>query len=183
DADPAGLMVSSVAPSEIREGQGDFGSRPAILVITGANFIEGAHVELTASGAVSIDVDNANLKISGDAHMLAVPVTAHVDPNLHDGTNISLAVKVTQMAPAGPVSAMLDSSQSGLVLRGLDELTAAPKTGQNDDWSKLKPLYSQVTLTGTQDLNAGTRGTRVIVAVSSITVDKLTAQGSVGNAT
>jgi hypothetical protein len=180
DANPAGLMVTSVTPSTILEGQGDGGSRPAILVIQGANFIAGAQVELMSSGAISLVVDNSKVQISTDAHFLAVPVTAHVDQNLHENTNVALSVKVTQMSPTGPVSSTLDAAQSGLVLKGLDELDVGHVL---TDWSMLRPLYSQVDLKtkGTLNLNAGTRAARIIVAVSSIEIDGASATGDPGN--
>src|SRR5262249_21473675 len=66
-----------------------------------------------------------------------------------------------------------------VTLEGLDELTSAPM-GSGVDWSKLEPLYSKVTLTGTFALNVGAGGVRAIRAVAGITMGDLSARG--GNA-
>src|SRR6185503_4497383 len=75
DADPTKLELVEIAPSTIDEGQGDGGSRPALVVI-------GGHPIVAKNG-----------------NWIAIAVTAHVDPALAAGATRALTVTVTQTVP------------------------------------------------------------------------------------
>jgi len=158
DANPSNLMLSDVGPTEILEGQGDGGSRAAVLVIHGENLVAGAQVDIMAATTVHVDVDNTKVQVSAGGLFLAVPITAHVDDGLADGMMVPLTVKVTQPVPgAGMVSKTID----GLMLHGLDTLT-----GSVGDCAALKPLYASIQTTGTFNLSSTTHMPCVFRAVA-----------------
>ena len=160
DSNGALLALSDVAPPTIFEGQGVGGSRPALVVIHGSQILADATVEITA------DTGTANLvvaapQISGDGEYMLVPIVASLDAALHDGTELALTIKVTQVVPgvAAPVIATL----GGLKLHGLDQLDGtAPAAAQ------LLPLYAEVNLTSAATFTGTQRVT--IHSTSSITV-------------
>src|SRR5690348_5449333 len=51
DANPAGLMLTSVDTGALLEGEGSDGSRPEVLVIRGQNIIPDAQVTIAAMGS------------------------------------------------------------------------------------------------------------------------------------
>ncbi len=172
DANPANLMLTDLAPAAIDEGQGAFGSRPAILVIHGSNFVASAQVEVSAMQTINIHVDNTHVMVSGASDYLAVPVTADVDSNLHEGTNVPLKVTVTQPTPTGMTSQSLD----GMVkLHGHEELNSAP-TGTPAS------IYSQIQISNAMTFNPGSSSSKfVLTAVSSISIGAITAKGGNGS--
>src|SRR5262245_41652475 len=72
--DPANPEIDSVAPATIYEGQGDFGSRPALVVINGRNFIDSnTVVEITpVSRAAQLAFGTPVIASSGHAIAIAV---------------------------------------------------------------------------------------------------------------
>ncbi|MGE5186107.1 MAG: hypothetical protein ACM31C_28825 [Acidobacteriota bacterium] len=173
DANAANLSVIAAAPSIIDEGQGDFGSRPAVLVVHGSNFVVGAQVTITAASTIHVDVDNTQVAISSAADYLAVPVTAHVDPALGETAPVPLTITVTQPANGSTVSQMLAGQVS---LQGHAELDAAhlPPT----DGTALAMKYSKIDLTGNDFTFTGGAGQPVLLrSVSSIAIGTITAKG------
>jgi len=121
DVDPTMLVLDSVAPVVIREGQGDGNSRPAIVVCRGHQIAADATVEIVpVDGTTTIHLDVGTPVIAPHGDFIAVAVTAHVDSAL-DEVSVSLVVKVTQPAGATPVVAML----TGISLQGLKEANSA----------------------------------------------------------
>jgi hypothetical protein len=157
------LSVKDVSPLRIDEGQGDGGSRPAVLVLHGENFVPGAQVVISSPASISV----MQATPSHDGTLLAVPVTAHVDP-AGENTMITLSVQVTQPdGMGGTVTQPLTGMPPTLYAH--DELTTgAPTPGQ---------LYSKVELSGSITLPAGTASPYVLRAVSSVTVGAITANG------
>src|SRR5688572_21399903 len=104
DADPTMITVESVKPAQIFEGQGVDGSRPAVLLIQGTNFVDnGTMVALSAAaGAPMVTVDNSMLEVDLSGKLIAVPVTVAVDAAASD--TIALDIAVTQNTPGGPIS-------------------------------------------------------------------------------
>jgi hypothetical protein len=162
---PTALHVKDLSPLMIDEGQGDGGSRPAVLVLHGENFVTGAQVVI--SSPASISVDNSQAMVSHDGTLLAVPVTAHVDP-AGEGTRVTLAVQVTQPdGMGGTVTQPLIGTAPTLYAH--DELmttTTAPKQ-----------LYSKIQLlTALGSLPPG--GSPFILrSVSSLEIAGISAKG------
>lgn len=120
DADPSSLALTQVTPAQVIEGQGIDGSRQAVVVVRGDQFVSGAVIELlvhtTGLPHPSIMLDQSATKlaqVAANHKMIAVPVTVNIDPN--DG-DIALDVRVTQMAAGSMVSRTLENA---LTLHGL----------------------------------------------------------------
>src|ERR1044071_3296640 len=97
--DPAMFEIDDVAPAAIYEGQGEFGSPPALVVIHGKNIVDASTVvEITPLSSAQIVVGTP--VIAANAHWIAVPVTAKVDPALGAAATVALDVKVTETLPA-----------------------------------------------------------------------------------
>lgn len=176
DADPNNLKLTDARPLFLDEGQGDFGSRPEILVVQGSNFVSGVTVSIVGAMPVQIDVDNAHLVLASAADYIAVPVTAHVDGTLGESVGpIALTIQVSQPATNGPVMATLPNVVS---LHPHDELSALPATAPAADL-----LFSKVDVAAALTITPGATNTTpyAIRVVSSITVGNLTAKGGNGN--
>jgi len=154
DANPQGLTVASVFPASIDEGAGDGGSRPAVLVITGTNFIDDATVTLQPTMTAKLAV--VGVVVGADHDTLAVMVNAMVDPTLADGTSIPIALTVSQLG--GTVSQSLPAT--ALALTGLDEY---PGTAP-------RKLYSQIEVGAGLSFTAGNTTKALLRSVSSIHV-------------
>jgi hypothetical protein len=186
DADPKMLAIDDVQPSTIYEGQGDFGSQPAVIVIHGHHIIDNnTIVEITpTTGTVQLALGAP--VIAGDGDWIAIQVTAHVDPLLMPGAQVALDVKVTESIPAalggGTASSMLSNK---LALMGLKELTkdTAPevdKANSKIDTTLLADRYSKVDLSGISTATFIGAKRAVIVSMSSITTSALVATGASG---
>lgn len=186
DADPRMLVIDDVSPSTIYEGQGDFGSQPAVVVLHGHQIIDSATtVEITpTTGAVKLVVGPPVVAKNGN--WIALQVTAHVDPMLQKGTRIDLDVKVTETIPATLGGGTSTSTLSGkLTLTGLKELTNATMpevVGTDIHTAMLEPLYSMVDLSMIPTARFIDPGRAIVHAVSSITTAALTADGAKGGA-
>jgi hypothetical protein len=121
--DVAALKLEAASPAMLFEGQGDGGSRQAVVVVSGENIGSDATVALVPPNGVSpppmIQVDNAHAARAPSGHVLAVPVTLPVDTGRATGT-VALTVRVTQMTPTGPITLTV----SGPTVQYLPELTA-----------------------------------------------------------
>lgn len=138
DADPSMLMVDSAGPAVLFEGQGVDGSRPAILAITGNNFIAPVTVRVFATGSETpmITVNNDPM-ISSTNDVLAVSLTLPIDTVIASA-DIPLTIEVSQPGGAGVVTKSL---LGAVALRTLPELDKAIT-----DSMALKPLYSRVNI-------------------------------------
>jgi hypothetical protein len=163
--DVTALKLGGALPAMLLEGQGDGGSRPAVVVVTGENIGPDATVTLVAPRGVTpapmVQVDNAHAARAPNGHVLAVPVTLAVDTGRATGT-MALTVQVSQMTPTGPIAAM---ASNPVTVQYLPELTAAIT-----DPAALAAKYSEVKLSGTVlSFPASASASRVaIVAVASI---------------
>jgi hypothetical protein len=175
DADPTMLAVEGVTPTMIVEGQGDGGSRPALVVIRGQHMVlDGLAVSVTATaGATDTPHFTIDPKIEIDANgrRLAFAITLPVDEDLDAGETIGLDVTVTQNVLGAPLSKTLVNA---ITIRGLDELDgAAPAAGFPPGVSE----YSRVNITsGTVKATANTdpsiiTNPVIIRATSTLTID------------
>jgi hypothetical protein len=170
DADPTMLTLEAVWPKTLVEGQGDGGSRPALLVIQGHHMVpEETSVTLSVSDGekrtVNVLVDNAALQIDANGRRLAIPVTVPVDEELGAGETVTLDVTVTQDGTFGPVSKTLEGA---LVLRGLAELDGNAPGGFPAGISE----FSRVHITsGTLVAASGATSPVRIRSRSSLTID------------
>jgi hypothetical protein len=165
DANPSLLTVEDVAPKTLFEGQGEGGSRTAVLVIYGHHFTsDGISVEITPSDGLTVGTP----MVSQYGDHIAVPVTVALDP-MKSTELVDLTVSVTENGAPAPV--MLADK---LKLQYLPELI----TGTSIDGANLAPLYSQVmlgnvTCTGTMPV--------VVRAVSSIEIGTIASNGAAGS--
>jgi hypothetical protein len=142
-ADPDSPVIDSVAPSVLVEGTGVGGSRPALLVLTGKNFVpSNINVEIKVAGGSTrmIMVDKSKLEVETHGLRVMVPISLPVDEGLGKDQTVPLDVQVTQDGSAGPVSVMLTGK---LALKGLPELKAPPMGGLVGEVGE----YSQIAIT------------------------------------
>jgi hypothetical protein len=171
----------SVVPMTIYEGQGDFGSAPALVVIFGHQFVDDhTMVQIMAStSATAPMLEVGTPVIAKNGNWIAVPVTAHVDRNLHKTDRIVLDVKVTETVPDDPAMGTSMSTLPGqLALQGLEELM--PGATATIDTATLDAMYSKVELSVATTFK-GT-GRAIVHSVSSITTKGLIANGLAGGA-
>lgn len=184
DADPTMLMIESISPSTIDEGQGDGGSRPALVVIGGRQIIDNnTTVEITAdSGSALLEVGAP--VVSKNGNWIAVAVTAHVDPGLGKGATRALTVKVTQTLPAelggGTKSGSLSGKLSVVGYNELDSLAKLPMVGGKVNSPMLDALYSKVDLSGMAVPKLGGNDRAIVRSVSQIKLGALDATGADG---
>lgn len=139
--DPNALTLASVGPTTIYEGQGQGGSRQAMLTIVGTNIAMDAKVELVAAepdAQLTLDLDHAVRSASGTG--IAIPLTTPIDP-AHDARDVKLTVRISQTTPEG--KAVVQELADAVTFKNLPELTAKPASP-----ATLAPLYSQVQITG-----------------------------------
>ncbi|HEY0990272.1 MAG TPA: hypothetical protein VGD80_24640, partial [Kofleriaceae bacterium] len=181
DADPSKLELLEIAPSAIDEGQGDGGSRPALLVIGGHQIIDSSTtVEITAaSGTAQLTLGTPVIAKNGN--WIAITVTAHVDPTLGAGATRALTVTVTQTLPPEAGGGTKTASLSGkLTLIGYGELDALgklPMTGAKIN-SPMLAKYSKVDLSGLTVPNFGGNGRAIVQSVSQIKLPDLKLSGT-----
>jgi hypothetical protein len=184
DADPTMLALDRIAPSTIDEGQGDGGSRPALLVIGGHQIIDNnTRVEIIAdSGTALLDVGAP--VVANNGNWIAVLVTAHVDPALGKGASRALTVKVTQTLPPEAGGGNKTGSLSGkLTLVGyneLDSLADLPMVGGKVNSPMLDAMYSKVDLSGMAIPKLGGSDRAIVRSVSQIKLGNLDATGADG---
>lgn len=165
DANPGMLMLLDVMPKVIYEGQGQFNSRPAIVVLRGHHFVgEGLTVDITPSTGLTVSAPTVSM--NGD--YIALTIAVDVDAATDTGT-MPLTITVNENgAPAGGVT-LADA----LSVQYLPQLT----TGGTVDTNTLAELYADVnigdvTFTGTK--------AAIVRSVSRIKIGNIVANGGAG---
>ncbi len=180
DADPRMLVLDDVAPPMIYEGQGDFGSAPALVVIHGHHIVDSTTtVEIMAlSGAPSFTPGAAVIAKNGN--WIAIPIAVHVDLGLHKTDTIRLDVKVTETVPpelgGGTATFTLHDK---LALQGLSELTPAANSGAINT-TTLESMYSKVDLTNLNPATFTGAPRAIIHSMSSVATKAIVANGPKG---
>jgi hypothetical protein len=172
DGDPALLSLTAARPPLLYEGQGFGGSRPAILVIEGANIVKQNTTVTVAptpgeTKTPTVTIDNSQLETSADGSYLVVPLTIAVDrTGLLKTDQVKLDITVAQDGPGGRISKTI----SGVVkVQGLAELEGAlPAT----ELSGGEHLYSVVNITGPVAIGPAAGATTPILvhSYSSLTI-------------
>ncbi len=187
DSNPLNLTVDDVSPRVLVEGQGVDGSRRAIVIVHGSNFIAGATVAITAhageTGTPTLIVDNASSVVSSDGTLLAIPVTVSVDSDVGPApaavASIRLDVAVTQSTPSGDLTKSITSIDVPatdtpiLTLQGLPELSGSPTLATNVSHTFSKVDVVTITATGGSPL--------VVESTSSIKISGTVAVNGVNN--
>ena len=143
DSNPCALELTSVSPLEILEGQGAFGSAPAIVVVHGNNIINNnLRVALAASDGTPVHLDPVtDITTSADTTAFAFRVAAPIDEALGAPTPVVIPLDITVMqdAPAGSActGTATQTLAGKLMLRALPELKSGQGTSQ---------LYSMIDL-------------------------------------
>lgn len=165
DADPGMLMVLDVMPKTIYEGQGQFNSRPAIVVIRGHHFVsEGLTVDVSPN--TGLTVSEPTVSMNGD--YIALTIAVDVDEATDTGTS-SLTITVNENgAPSGGVSL-----PDALSVQYLPQLT----TSGAIDTGTLAALYSDV---NAGDVTFAGTSRAVVRSVSRIKLGNITANGGAG---
>jgi hypothetical protein len=168
DSNPCALVLDSITPSLIEEGQGDFGSAPALLVVHGNNIVNtDLQVELRPPAGKTVHLSPiADLAASHDTTYLAFTVASMVDDKLE--ADVPLDVVVTQGGSAAGGCTRQATLTGQLTLRGRKELTALANLDPQYTYSQV--MLPSVTPTGSTGLE--------IHAVSSITVGTITASAT-----
>ncbi len=164
DVEPMKLTLERVSPVVLLEGQGEGGSRPAVLVVHGTNIAAGATVMVTTHRGemnnASVMVDNAAAVVDAYGQSIAVPITLNVDKNIGASQSIRLDVTVIQAPPNAEIRATLgDDEDPALTLQGLPELEGTPTAMMLD-----APLYSRIDAT---DIPTAGRMTPLILRSTS----------------
>ncbi len=172
DADPTMLQLVAVTSPELLEGQGDLGSMPAVLVVTGHHLTPDATIAVAPTAAnanVVLELGAKVVAIDGD--WIAVPVTARVMPSV-DESNGSIPLTVT-------VAQVGISATTSWSLKPLDDITEAVATSLQPPY---KAQYSHIDIDGDLEIKgsgtselarlravAGIRIAGMVTAVSSVT--------------
>jgi hypothetical protein len=167
DANPSMLVLEDVAPNIIYEGQGQGGSRPALLIIRGHHIVaDGLTVSITPSTGLTLGTPTVSM--NGD--YIALPVSVAINGTSSGTTALMITVEQTG-GPAG--GAMLSGK---LAVQNLPELTA----GGTIATSTLAPLYSQVNTNTNVTFTGDATQPAIVRAVSSIKLGNITASGATG---
>lgn len=138
DAPPDAPQISltSAMPNLLNEGAGNGGSRPALVIITGTNFISPTFtVSPIDDGGVMRNPAIVGSRIAANGTQVVLALQVPVLTTIGQGNNTK-AVRVT--ASQFGFDAMLD-----IPVKGLDELSPSGTV----DTATLKPLYSRATFT------------------------------------
>lgn len=165
DAMPRDLTIMEAFPTTIDEGSGTGGSRAAVVVLRGHNFVKDVAANLmvtitpATTGAAVLD----SFEVSGNGDYIALAVSVPIDAACADGTNVAVGVTVKQNdLMGGDIMQTLDNA---FAVRCLDELDAAPSTSDG-----LKALYSRIEISGPLDFPAATAAPALLRSASSITI-------------
>src|SRR6185503_10578740 len=166
DADPTKLELVEIAPSTIDEGQGDGGSRPALVVIGGHQIVDNnLSVEIKADSGTALLTLGTPI-VAKNGNWIAIAVTAHVDPALAAGATRALTVTVTQTVPpesgGGTKTAALSGKLSLLGYGELDALGKLPMTGNKINSPMLASKYSKVDLSAVAVPKFGGTGRAIV---------------------
>jgi hypothetical protein len=165
DAMPRDLSIMEAFPTTIEEGSGTGGSRAAVVVLRGHNFVKDAAAALmvtltpATSGAATLD----SFEVSGNGDYIALAVSVPIATGCADGTSVDVDVTVTQKDLMDqPVTMTLDNA---FAVRCLDELDAAPASATG-----LKALYSRIQIAGALDFPAASASAALLRSASSINI-------------
>ncbi len=175
DANPANLTITGVESPILVEGQGEDGSRPALLVIRGTNIVTGARVTVEAAppNMAMVEVVDEPAIVSAQSDLIVVKVIARVDNTLSNGTTEDLVVKVSQPSPLGGMVEQMTTWQ----LKGLEELigaTAGVNTSSPREYSRVS--IGTLTISGGQKVLV--RATGGITITNAIDVSAITGTNS-----
>jgi hypothetical protein len=170
DANPSNLMLTSVESAPLLEGQGDGGSRPAVLVVKGVNITMAATITVAATTGTAMIETVGNPFISAQSDLIAIPVIAHVDTTLAAGVSQELTITVTQPTPEGTTTKTIMWS-----LSGLGELTGNNVTFPT---TATPAKYSRVAITGTLTISGTEKA--IIHSTSSISINAIASLSASG---
>lgn len=149
DAMPRDLVIMEAFPTTIDEGSGTGGSRAAVVVLRGHNFVKDAAANLVVTiapattGAAVLD----SYEVSGNGDYIALAVSVPVDTACADGTTVNVGVTVKQNDLIG--GDIMQTLDNAFAVRCLDELDAAPAAG-----TSFKERYSRIVFSTALDLSA-----------------------------
>jgi hypothetical protein len=178
DAMPRDLTVSEAFPPTIDEGSGTGGSRKAVVVLKGHNFVkDGANLMVSIApemaGIATLDA----WEVAGNGDFVALELTVPIDTTCAESTLVNVDVTVQQDDGAG--GTVMQTLDNGFQVRCLDELDAAPTSTTG-----LKTLYSRIQFSGALDLTATSAAAipaAIFRSASSIDIDAVDASASARN--
>ena len=162
DADPTMLQLDTAYPPDVYEGVGTGGGRPSVVVIYGHNIAPDAQAALMPTGTANVTILEQHVAHDGNFLMLALQ--GPIDTMTGAGTDVPIAITVTQQSSTGPIVKTIDAA---LTYHYLDELTDA-NVGTDSDAVSAK-TWSQVDLQNPVTF-AAAHGPVLIRSMSSIHV-------------
>lgn len=165
DADPTMLMIEDVAPNVILEGQGEGGSRKALLVIRGHHIVsDGLAVSISPDTGLTLGAPT----VAANGDFIAVEVTAAITATAMGSTPLTITVQQT----GGP--------EGGVQLAGKLDLIHLPEfpAGTAFATASLAPLYSKVETASNVTFSGSPLQPALIRAVSSITIGNINVSGA-----
>ncbi|MFT3697463.1 MAG: hypothetical protein QM831_30250 [Kofleriaceae bacterium] len=169
DADPSMLAVLSSDTPTIYEAEGD-GSRQAVLVIRGHNFVPDLSVTIatTTANPPTVTIDPSQLGVSADHEMLAIPVKVPQSDALTASDAVHYDVTVSQR---GFSQTLTDA----FVVQGLPELRGTGTTALPAN----PPTYSLVDL---ESMSVSGTAKIALHAIGSIKISGAISLDSTGQA-
>ncbi|MGE0549473.1 MAG: hypothetical protein AB7R00_20565 [Kofleriaceae bacterium] len=167
DADPTMFTVVDVGPTLIYEGQGEGGTRRAVLTLTGHHFAAPTVVSLVPVGDTpNLTVHAEEMRIAPSGDLLMVPVTIPIDTTRGEAI-VAVTISVMQ-------AEMTKTLEGKLQLQMLEELDDSDAITSVAD---LKALYSRVDRTMALTFPPVANAAPVIIrAVSSIKLGDVVAK-------
>ncbi|HEX5059038.1 MAG TPA: hypothetical protein VFV99_06745 [Kofleriaceae bacterium] len=166
DANPGMLTLLDVTPKVLLEGQGQFGSRPAVLVIKGHHIVSD-NLSVAITPSTGITVGATTVAMNGD--YIAVEVSVAIDTNANAGMT---PLTITVMQNGGPGGGVALTNK--LSLQNLPQFPA----GTSIATGSLAELYSDVN-TGNVTFTGTARAS--VRSVSRIKMGNITANGGNGS--
>jgi hypothetical protein len=167
DANPSNLMLTTVESAPLLEGQGDGGSRAAVLVVKGMNIVAGATITVAATTGTAMIETVGDAVVSAQNDAIAIPVIAHVDTAFAAGASKELTITVTQPSAEG-----MTTQTIAWMLQGLGELEPGGAGNVTLTTTATPFRYSRVNITGTLTISGTQKA--IIQSTSSISINAIT---------
>jgi hypothetical protein len=156
------MELNEAFPATIYEGAGiaGSGSRPAVVVLRGKQFIAANNFMVTVTPTTAVTLDGFEVSGNGDyiALQLSAPISTCTTP-----TTVPLTIEVKQDNGAG--GTVMKSLDTAVNVACLPELTAAVAAA-----GSLAPLYSKIEIAGPYDFGTGDVAKATLRSTSSISI-------------
>lgn len=178
---PQNIVLDGVYPPTVDEGTGVGTSRPAIVILHGAQFARDDNLTVTFAPPTAVTLVDAtkDLQIAGDHNFIVLALQVPVDMTCGANATIPVTITVTEDGPTGPV--MVSSVNPAGSDAGTSPTAFAvhclPEATKDADLNPLAPKYSMIDIDetangGALDLTTLIPGARAILhSASEITIN------------